>query len=230
MIVLMITANLVSVPIPGNFFSVSEKNHATFQLYLVEEDFFGGDLMNQSSLRRVKLLCVIVAIVIALASSLVPQSKAQTETKPTSADAKTADAKTSETKSVSAKPIMPGKLMLDDEENKHSPWAGVRGKVPFDHDQHALGPKADTCVTCHHTNSTKLAKDSEEAVLKCSVCHTDDDIKNTIEGTNENKKFIDLMAISAKKAYHGNKSLVGCIGCHEQKHQTPLDCDSCHNG
>src|SRR5438876_615243 len=67
---------------------------------------------------------------------------------------------------------MPGKIMLDDPDNKNTMFAGPKGKAPFDHDQHVA---KDSCVTCHHTNSKSLTKAVEEVVRRCDECHKAED-------------------------------------------------------
>lgn len=125
------------------------------------------------------------------------------------------------------KQTLPGKLVLDDPEKKMSEFAGDRGKTPFDHEQHV---GKDTCVTCHHTNSEKLTKAMEEAVPKCTACHKADDGPAPIEGTREGMTFKGKTAINAKDAYHGNDSIVGCIGCHKERSISPTRCAECHSG
>src|SRR5262249_19223251 len=78
--------------------------------------------------------------------------------------------------------------------------------------------------------SKNLTKAVEEEVRKCTDCHKADDSPNSIEGTNEDKKFAGKDAINSKDAYHGNGSLVGCIGCHKERGIEPNSCNSCHNG
>ena len=128
---------------------------------------------------------------------------------------------------------MPTKMTLDDPDKKVSAFAGDKGKAPFDHDQHVA---KDTCVTCHHTNTTKLTKAVEEEVRKCSECHKADDGTNDLEGTNEDNKFKGKSAVNSKDAYHGtgsdnkNMALAGCINCHKVRSQKPTGCNDCHNG
>ncbi|MEW6730623.1 MAG: cytochrome c3 family protein [Acidobacteriota bacterium] len=137
-----------------------------------------------------------------------------------------------------AKPskTMPGKLMLDDPENKMTQFAGDFGKAPFDHDQHVKAKPVsgegtqEKCVTCHHTNTTKLTEAVEEEVQKCGVCHKAEETTNEIEGTHEEKKFKGKTAINSEEAFHGKDSDVGCIGCHKKIGQEPTKCKECHNG
>ncbi|MCS6886227.1 MAG: cytochrome c3 family protein [Acidobacteriota bacterium] len=129
---------------------------------------------------------------------------------------------------------MPGKMVFDDPENHNSPYAGDYGKVDFDHDQHVKarpasgGGEKESCVTCHHTNSSKLTEALEEEVPKCTACHTDTEGPSPLEGTNESKKFKGLTAIIAEEAFHGKGSNVGCIGCHQTLDQSPKSCKECH--
>lgn len=127
---------------------------------------------------------------------------------------------------------MPGKLTLDDPDKGVTEFAGDKGKVPFDHDQHAA---LDTCVTCHHTNSKKLTKAVEEDVQKCVLCHKDEEKPCEFEGTNEDAKFKGKDAPDSQTAYHGKGSgLVGCIDCHKtRKDKFPkaaavIKCAECH--
>jgi len=123
--------------------------------------------------------------------------------------------------------VMPTLLVMDDSDKKQSENAGSFGKAPFDHDQHVA---KDSCVTCHHTNSKKLTKAVEEEVQKCAVCHKADESKCETEGTNEDKKFKDLTALGSKEAFHGDDSLVGCLGCHKERNIEPVSCKACHTG
>lgn len=129
---------------------------------------------------------------------------------------------------------MPGKMVFDDPENGNSPYAGDYGKVNFDHAQHVNAKPAsgsgtkESCVTCHHTNSKKLTEAVEEDVPKCTACHTDTEGPSPLEGTNEDKKFKGLTAITAEDAFHGKGSNVGCIGCHQNLSQKPSSCKECH--
>lgn len=126
---------------------------------------------------------------------------------------------------------MPKLLVLDDPANKVSEYAGDKGKTPFDHEQHIKYSQyqpQDKCVVCHHTNSKNLTEAVEEDVLKCSVCHKGEETTNEIEGTNEDKKFKGLAAINAEDAYHGNDSVIGCIGCHKERDIEPKGCKECH--
>jgi hypothetical protein len=123
---------------------------------------------------------------------------------------------------------MPAFIVLDNPEKKMSEHAGDKGKTPFDHDQHVA---KDSCVTCHHTNSEKLTKAVEEDVLRCTVCHKAEDTeKSELEGTREGKTFKGKFAMNAKDAYHGDSSIVGCIGCHREKEIEPIGCNTCHTG
>lgn len=128
---------------------------------------------------------------------------------------------------------MPGKMVLDDEDAGVTMYAGDKGKVDFDHDQHAA---LDTCVTCHHTNTNKLTKAVEEDVMKCAVCHKDEETECETEGTNEDRKFKGKTAISSEDAFHGTGSpdrLAGCIDCHKARKDKPkaqafTKCAECH--
>ena len=133
-----------------------------------------------------------------------------------------------------AKQAMPSVIVFDtyhEEETKRiTKFAGYIdndkwGKAPFDHDQHVA---LDSCVTCHHTNSKNLTKAMEENVPKCGDCHKESDEECTIEGTNEDKKFMGKSAVESKKAFHGDTSEAGCIGCHKQRDKEPTGCSSCH--
>ncbi len=109
---------------------------------------------------------------------------------------------------------LPGMLVLDNPTSKppYSPFAGNKGKTPFDHPQH-VAYEGSKCVTCHHSNSTTLTKALEETVPKCTECHQAKDAMVKFKGA-------DKKAIAAKEAFHGDSSVVGCIGCH-----TNLDAD-----
>jgi Class III cytochrome C family len=124
--------------------------------------------------------------------------------------------------------VMPSILVLDDPDNGNSKFAGGRGKTPFDHDQHISTRANTTCVTCHHTNSNSLSIAIEEEVPKCTTCHIEDESTCQIKGTNETKNFVGETAISTKKAFHGDTSEIGCIGCHEKRNIEPKGCDDCH--
>lgn len=146
---------------------------------------------------------------------------------------------------------MPGKMVFDNTESDppFSKYAGYRddkGKAPFDHQQH-IDYKGSTCVVCHHTNSkTLVVKENGEAsepVMKCTVCHTDENMKpSPVEGTNEDHKFKGVPAIEAMEAYHGVDDSknpageAGCITCHRAlakefpKAGKVLSCNSCHTG
>ena len=106
---------------------------------------------------------------------------------------------------------MPGKMVLDDPDNKNTENAGLKGKTPFDHEKHVA---KDTCATCHHTNSAKLTSAMEEDVKKCGACHTKD-------GTEK--------ANNSEDAFHGSGTLIGCRGCHDKRKIEPIKCDSCHH-
>jgi hypothetical protein len=134
-----------------------------------------------------------------------------------------------------AKPAqtMPKMIVLDDTEKKNSQYAGFesdKGKTPFDHDQHVA--KETSCAICHHTNSTKLTEKLEEEVLKCSVCHTaEDDIETKAESLNPDERFKKgTKARNIKSAFHGDGSIVGCIGCHRERDKNPTGCNDCHTG
>ncbi len=143
---------------------------------------------------------------------------------------------------------LPGKLVFDfQDEPKNSKYAGYKDgkdKAPFDHKQH-VDYKGSTCVTCHHTNSTKLvaaAGDASEFVMKCSNCHTDTDkTPSPFEGTHETEKFKGKPSPEAELAFHGPESggkagAAGCITCHKQlskdfpKAAKVTSCSDCHNG
>ncbi|MCS7080581.1 MAG: cytochrome c family protein [Chloracidobacterium sp.] len=146
---------------------------------------------------------------------------------------------------------MPGKMVFDNTESDppFSKYAGYRddkGKAPFDHQQH-VDYKGSTCVVCHHTNSKTLAVKEDgaasEPVMKCTVCHTDENMKpSPVEGTNEDHKFKGVPAIEAMEAYHGvdnsknPASEAGCITCHKRlakefpKAGQVISCNSCHTG
>lgn len=125
---------------------------------------------------------------------------------------------------------LPSIIVLDDPELPNSAFAGEQGKTPFDHDQHISERAKTTCITCHHTNSNTLTIKLEEDVLKCTVCHQQDDTPCTIEGTNETNKFKGKQAINAKLAYHGQgaKDDAGCISCHNSRNIEPMGCTPCH--
>jgi|GEM_PF-275419 len=129
--------------------------------------------------------------------------------------------------SAQAKQTLPGKMVFDnpDPKNKYTIYAGDKGKVDFDHEQHA---KKDTCVTCHHTNSEKLTRAIEQPVMKCTTCHKAKEEVNQLEGSREGVPFKGRSASSSKDAFHGDKSLVGCIGCHKAREQEPSGCTTCH--
>jgi len=129
------------------------------------------------------------------------------------------------TSGLQSKQSLPGKMVFDDEEKKFTIYAGDKGKSAFDHEQHVA---KDSCVTCHHTNSEKLTKALEKPVMKCSACHKADDGVCADEGTREGKTFKGKTAIKSKEAFHGNGSLVGCIGCHKERGQNPSECTDCH--
>lgn len=164
--------------------------------------------MSTSRQRRVMWACVSIYLFMACFNLLM-----------TELEAAVSDSK--------AKQALPLLLVLDDLENKNTRFSGDYGKAPFDHDQHVA---KDSCVTCHHTNSSKLSSAMEEPVLKCGECHQDEDRTNDIEGTNETKKFKGAKAINSKEAFHGKGSLVGCMGCHDKKKIEPFgnQCSACH--
>ncbi|MBX7223954.1 MAG: cytochrome c family protein [Blastocatellia bacterium] len=133
---------------------------------------------------------------------------------------------------------MPGKMVLDDPDNKVTENAGDKGKTPFDHDQHVA---LDTCVTCHHTNTKKLTKAVEEDVLKCGACHKAEESTCELEGTNEDRKFKGKTALDSQTAFHGKSEaggdrLAGCIDCHKAraekfpKAKAVTTCKQCHSG
>jgi hypothetical protein len=125
---------------------------------------------------------------------------------------------------------MPSILILDDSDSGNSPFAGDKGKTPFDHDQHISTRANTTCVTCHHTNSNDLSVAIEEDVPKCTSCHTKDSSPSTSKGTNQNKDFLGKIAISSEEAFHGKGSDIGCIGCHDNRGIEPRTCKDCHSG
>ncbi|MBI4854420.1 MAG: cytochrome c3 family protein [Acidobacteria bacterium] len=127
--------------------------------------------------------------------------------------------------------VMPSIIILDDPDNKNSPYAkGEKPKAPFDHDQHISTRANTTCVTCHHTNSNDLSIAIEEDVPKCTTCHTDEETTCKIKGTNAGKDFSGKTAIEAEKAFHGRGSDIGCIGCHDNRGIEPKGCLACHTG
>lgn len=150
-----------------------------------------------------------------------------------------------------ASTTMPGKMVFDNTESDppFSKYAGYRddkGKAPFDHQQH-IDYKGSTCVVCHHTNSKTLAVkengEASEPVMKCTVCHTDENMRpSPVEGTNEDHKFKGVPAIEAMEAYHGVDNSknpageAGCITCHKAlakefpKAGKVTSCSSCHTG
>jgi hypothetical protein len=168
--------------------------------------------MKEKRTNKVKVAMVMVFTIVALLAFWMPQSG--WAVKPPSK-------------------TMPTKMMLDDPDKKESPFAGDKGKTPFDHDQHVA---KDSCVTCHHTNTKKLTKAVEEEVRKCSECHKADDATTELEGTNEDNKFKGKNAVNSKDAFHGtgsenpNMALAGCINCHKVRDQKPTGCNDCHNG
>ncbi len=145
---------------------------------------------------------------------------------------------------------MPGKMVFDNTESdppfsKYAGYKDDKGKAPFDHQQH-VDYQGSTCVVCHHTNSkTLVAVDgvASEPVMKCTVCHTDEDLKpSPVEGTHEDYKFKGVPAVEAITAYHGEESSTssaseaGCITCHKRlerefpKAGKVVSCNSCHTG
>lgn len=139
-----------------------------------------------------------------------------------------------------SKQTLPGKMVFDDKENKFTIFAGDEGKSPFDHAQHVKAEK-DSCVICHHTNSETLTKALEKPVAKCSACHKAEDETCAVEGTREGQVFKGKTAMKSKEAFHGRKSLIGCIGCHKQRNEENREqieskrqralivgCDECH--
>jgi hypothetical protein len=130
-----------------------------------------------------------------------------------------------------AKQELPKLMILDDPDKKKTEFAGDKGKTPFDHDQHiaySTWQPQDKCVVCHHTNTNKLTEALEEEVTKCGVCHKLEETICDIEGTNEDKKFKGLTAIKSEEAFHGDESVIGCIGCHKQRSKEPIGCKQCH--
>ncbi len=134
-----------------------------------------------------------------------------------------------EPKPMAAKQTLPGKMVFD-EPGKYTEFAGDKGKTDFDHAKHAA---KDACVVCHHTNIEKLTAAMEQPVAKCTVCHKLDDGVCAIEGSREGKTFKGKNAIRAEDAFHGGArpgpySLVGCIGCHQERDIPPKTCTTCH--
>ncbi len=132
-----------------------------------------------------------------------------------------------------AKQTLPGKMVFDDLEKKFTIYAGDKGKAPFDHAQH-VRVKEDKCVTCHHTNSTKLTEAMEEPVAKCSVCHKLEETVSQVEGTREGQTFKGKKSMNSEDAFHGgprgSETIVGCIGCHKERDIQPKTCNRCHSG
>jgi hypothetical protein len=122
---------------------------------------------------------------------------------------------------------MPSKFTLDDESGKHSPYFGDQGKVPFDHDKHIA--KEEKCVTCHHTNSDTLSKAVEEEVRKCSDCHRNEPSTCDLDDVSKTKPCKGKKDVrTAKEAYHGDNSILGCIGCHRDRiKKSPTNCADC---
>jgi hypothetical protein len=127
---------------------------------------------------------------------------------------------------------LPGKMVLDDPVSKTTVYSGDKGKAEFDHDQHVA---KDACVTCHHTNSEKLTKALEQPVMKCATCHKAEDDICTVEDSREGMTFKGKMAWKSEFAFHGKDrpvsktSIIGCIGCHEQRNQNLTSCGRCHS-
>jgi hypothetical protein len=167
--------------------------------------------MQEKQRRLVKGTIVIAMAIVALLAFWVPQPGAATK----------------------ASKTMPTLVVMDDPDKKNTEFAGDYGKAPFDHDQHiaysSYTPQ-DSCVVCHHTNAKTLTKAVEEEVLKCGACHKAEETTNELEGTNEDKKFKGLKAISSEEAFHGKESLIGCIGCHKERDKKPTSCKECHTG
>jgi hypothetical protein len=131
--------------------------------------------------------------------------------------------------SPAAKQTLPGKMFFDDPGN-YTEYAGDKGKTDFDHAQHVA---KDACVVCHHTNLEKLTAALEEPVAKCTACHKQDETECQIEGSREGKTFKGKKAMNAKDAFHGGAipgpySLVGCIGCHQERDIRTKTCTTCH--
>jgi hypothetical protein len=144
---------------------------------------------------------------------------------------------------------LPGKLVFDNQDDpKNTKYAGYKDgkdKAPFDHKQH-VDYKGSTCVTCHHTNSTKLVDSggtASEFVMKCTACHTDTDkTPSPFEGTHETEKFKGKPSPEAEIAFHGpdasggKAGAAGCITCHKQlgkefpKAGKVTSCGDCHTG
>lgn len=135
-----------------------------------------------------------------------------------------------DTQAPAAKQTLPGKMVFDDP-GKYTEYAGDKGQTEFDHAQHAA---KDSCVICHHTNTEKLTAALEQPISKCSVCHKAEDTDCAIEGSREGKTFKGKKAMRAEDAFHGGPrpgpySLVGCIGCHQERDIKPKTCTTCHN-
>ncbi len=126
--------------------------------------------------------------------------------------------------------LLPDILVLDDPQTANSVFAGDKGKVPFNHNQHISQRANITCITCHHTNSNNLTSKLEEPVTKCTNCHLVDDSICQIEGTNEIKNFKGKTALNAKDAYHGTwtQNSTGCLDCHKTRDIAPVGCNECH--
>ncbi|MDQ3010200.1 MAG: cytochrome c family protein [Acidobacteriota bacterium] len=169
----------------------------------------------------VVLIYSLVCCLIALSSYSTSHNLASQEPKPVE--------KKPDAQAPAAKQTLPGKLVFDDP-GKRTEYASDKGKTDFDHAQHAA---KDSCVICHHTNTEKLTAAVEQAVQKCTACHKQEETVCQTEGSREGKMFKGKKAMSAEDAFHGGArpgpySLVGCIGCHQERDIKPKTCTTCH--